>query len=216
MGRTEVSIAICTAWQNHRELEADYFAAIETGQPDQLVIVDDRSELPLPYAAARIEPGEQGGFSTANNVALGLVETDFVLFLNNDVKPLRADWLDDIRAAAEAGVMVGPLVLRNPLSDVDGKLYPYVDGWCVTMTTEDARALGGWDEAFDKAGPGYYSDNALSLKANMTPPGMTLRDLRPGLEHKGGQTGGQGPQFHYALMMNAPIFQEQVRALVKP
>ncbi len=209
------TLAICTAWQDHRELEADYFAAIEAGKPDQLVIVDDRSEQPLPYAAARIEPGESGGFSTANNRALSLVETDHVLFLNNDVRPLRPDWLDGIRAAIEPGVMVGPLVLRNPLSDVDGKLYPYIDGWCVGMTTADARALGGWDEVFDKAGPGYYSDNALSLKANMELE-MTLREVWPsvGLDHKGGQTGGVGPKFHYALMMNAPIFQEQVRAAV--
>ncbi len=207
------SIAICTPWQNHRELEADYFAAIEVGGPDQLVIVDDRSEIPLPYAAVRIEPGEPGGFSIANNIGLALVETDHVLFLNNDVKPLRPDWLDDIRAAIEPGVQLGPLILSNPLSEVDGKLYPYIDGWCAAMTTEDARALGGWDEAYDQAGPGYYSDNALSFKANTYGAGMTLRDLRPGLEHKGGQTGGSGPRFHYALMMNGPIFQEQVRAV---
>ncbi len=208
------TLAICTAWQNHRELEADYFAAIEVGGPDQLVIVDDRSDIPLPYAAMRIEPGEQGGFSTANNHALGMVECDHVLFLNNDVRPLRPDWLDDIRAAIESGVMVGPLVMANPLSEVDGKLYPYIDGWCVAMTVEDAYTLGGWDTAYDAAGPGYYSDNALSFKANTFGEGMTLRELRPGLEHKGGQTGGTGPKFHYALMMNGPIFQQQVRAVV--
>ncbi len=209
-----MTLAICTAWQNHRELEADYFAAIEIGKPDQLVIVDDRSDQPLPYAAARIEQGEQGGFSTANNLALSLVETDHVVFINNDVRPLRPDWLDQIRAAIEPGVLIGPLILANPLSQVDGKVYPYVDGWCVAMTTEDARALGGWDVAYDAAGPGYYSDNALSFKANTFGAGMTLRDLRPGLEHKGGRTGGMGPQFHYALAVNGPIFQEQVRARI--
>lgn len=203
-----MSIAVCTAWQNHPELEADYFAAIEIGKPDQLVIVDDRSATPLPYAAARID-GDTGGFSTANNLALSLVETDHVLFLNNDIRATRENWLDQIRAAVEAGVMTGPLVKRNPLSEVDGRLIPYIDGWCVAMTTEDARRLGGWDEAYDRAGPGYFSDNAFSFKANAE--GMILRNLRPGLEHKAGQTGGSGPAFHYALATNGPIFQQQVR-----
>lgn len=205
-----MTIAICTAWRDHPELEADYFAAIEVGKPDQLVVIDDRSASPLPFAAARIEPGEQGGFSTANNLGLSLVETDHVLFLNNDIAATRANWLDEIRAAVQPGVLRGPLIERNPYSLVDGKFVAYIDGWCAAMTTADARKLGGWDVRYDAAGPGYYSDNALSLKANVEKK-MILRNLRPGLEHKGGQTGGVGPQFQYALMMNAPIFQEDVR-----
>lgn len=203
------SIAVVTAWQNHLELAPDFFAAVETGKPDQLVIVDDRSEEPLPFAAARIEPGETGGFSAANNLGLTLVETDHVLFLNNDVKMLRPSWLDEIRTAVEPDVLRGPLVERNPYSMVDGVYWPYIDGWCVAMTTADARRLGGWDEQFDKAGPGYYSDNALSLHARLN--GFTLRELRPGLQHKAGQTGGVGPAFQYALMVNGPIYQQQVR-----
>lgn len=206
-----MSIAICTAWRDHLELADDYFAAVEAGKPDQLVIVDDRSETPLPFAAARIGPGEPGGFSTANNLALSLVETDHVLFLNNDVRATSATWLDEIRAAVEPGVLLGPLIDRNPLSLVDDKYWPYIDGWCLAVTTEDARKLGGWDEVYDKAGPGYYSDTALSLHARLN--GFTLRDLRPKLEHLGGQTGGVGPQFQYALMMNGPIFEAKVREL---
>lgn len=208
--RETKTIAVVTAWQDHLELADDYFAAIEAGKPDQLVIVDDRSETPLPFAAARIEPGQPGGFSTANNLGLSLVETDHVLFLNNDIKALRPQWLDEIRAALSPRVLVGPLLERHPLSVVDGKFWPYIDGWCLAATTEDARRLGGWDEAYDKPGPGYYSDTALSFHARMN--GITLRDLHPGLEHKAGQTGGVGPAFQYALMVNGPLFAEQVRA----
>jgi GT2 family glycosyltransferase len=204
-----VTLAIVTPWQDHLELEPDYFAAIEAGKPDQLVIVDDRSEQPLPFAAARIEPGQPGGFSRANNLGLTLVETDHVLFLNNDVRPLRPSWLDEIRAAVEPGVLRGPLIERNPLSLVDDVYWPYIDGWCVALTTEDARKLGGWDERYDEAGPGYYSDNALSHHARQL--GFWLRELRPGLHHKGGQTGGSGPAFEYALKVNGPLFAEQVR-----
>jgi GT2 family glycosyltransferase len=215
-----VSIAIVTPWQNHLELESDFFAAIETGKPDQLVVVDDGSDPPLPFAAVRLD--KPGGFSTATNAGLAAVETDQVLFLNNDVLLLRPGWLDEIRNAISPGVLVGPLVVNNPLSIVDGKFYPYIDGWCLGMTTADARMLGGWDEAYDTAGPAYFSDNALSLKANVTGAGMALRDLRPGLAHKAGQTGGGKPgdavsqaRFQYALAVNGQLFQEQVRAARK-
>jgi hypothetical protein len=81
----------------------------------------------------------------------------------------------------------GPLRF-DPHGNVDDVPYPYVDGWCLAMLTEDARALGGWDEAYDDAGPAYFSDNALAFQARL--PGMRLREVRPGLRHKGGQTGG--------------------------
>ena len=205
-----MSLAVVTPWRDHPELTADYFMAIEVGQPDQLVIVDDGSVEPLTFAAARIE---QGGFCTATNVGLALVETEHVLFLNNDVRPTRDDWLAEYRDAIEQGVIVGPL-RYDPHGKVDGVDYPYVDGWALGMTTEDARRLGGWDERYDDAGPGYFSDNAFSFQARVA--GLTLRELRPGLWHKGGVTGGGGPAFQHALRVNSLLFAEQVREVVKP
>lgn len=204
------SIAVVTPWKDHLELEPDFFAAVTVGKPDQLVVVDDGSDPPLGFAALRLD--ESAGFCSASNAGLALVETDAVLFLNNDVAPLRADWLDEIRAAVEAGYVIGPL-RDDPHGNVDEVGYPYVDGWCLAMTTEDARKLGGWDERYDEAGPAYFSDNAFSFRARLA--GLTLRELLPGLSHKGGQTGGVGPKFQYALAVNGPVFQEQVREALK-
>ncbi len=202
-----MSIAIVTPWRDHPELAPDYFQAVETGKPDQLIVIDDGSQEPLGFAAARIEPR---GFCGASNAGLELVETDQVLFLNNDVRMVRPDWLDQIRAAIEPDVVVGPVIRRNNLGVVD---HPYIDGWCLGMTTEDARALGGWDEIYDEAGPAYFSDNALSLVARAD--GMILRDLSPGLGHKGGQTGGQDlTLFEAALKANGKVFERQVRELI--
>ncbi len=198
-----MSIAIVTPWRDHPELAHDYFAAIEVGKPDQLVIVDDGSVEPLGFAATRIEPT---GFCGASNAGLELVETDQVLFLNNDIRPMRPNWLDQIREAIEANVMLGPLIFRNNLGPVE---HPYIDGWCAGMLTEDARMLGGWDEIYDEAGPAYFSDNALSLAARVE--GMTLRDFTPGVVHKGGQTGGADMElFAAALKANGVLFEKQV------
>ena len=200
------SLAIVTPWQNHLELADAYFAAIEAGNPDQLIVVDDRSEEPLPFAALRLE--DKGGFCTASNAGLALVETEHVLMLNNDIQALRATWLDEIRPLIESGVLLGPL-RYDPHGNVDGKPFPYIDGWCAAMLTSDARRIGGWDETYDQAGPGYFSDNALSLKARLH--GMDLVEHRPGLKHLTGTTGGHGPVFENALRVNGELYASQVR-----
>lgn len=197
------SIGIVTPWRDHLELAPDYFAAVETAKPDQLVVVDDGSDEPLEFAAVRIE---RGGFCAASNAGLEAIETDAVLFLNNDIQMKRPDWLESIRHAVEPGVAVGRLVFRNNFGVQE---YPYIDGWCLGMMTKDARRIGGWDEAYDRAGPAYFSDNALSLQARLN--GMTLRELLPGLHHKGGSTGGGGVAFGMAIAANRPLFEQQVK-----
>ncbi len=197
------SIAVCTPWRDHQELAPDYFTAIESSPPDQLIIVDDGSEEPLPFAHERIE---RSGFCGASNKALELAETDAVLFLNNDIAPFRHGWLEDIRKQIQPGVVLGMLCYLHH-GDVDGVNYPYVDGWCLAMTTEDARLIGGWDERYDEAGPAYFSDNALSFQARLK--GMTLRELRPGVRHKGGQTGGGWASG--AIGPNKELWESQVR-----
>lgn len=205
-----MTCAIVTPWRNHLELAADYFLTIDAAQPDQLVIVDDGSDPPLNFAAIRIE---QGGFCTASNAGLAIVETDMVVFLNNDVAPMRHGWLDDYRETVKPGLCVGPL-RYDKHGAVDGIEYPYVDGWALGMTTEDARRIGGWDELYDAAGPAYFSDNALSFQARLA--GLTLRELRPGVKHKGGQTGGTNlSAFEHALRTNGALFAEQVRTALR-
>jgi hypothetical protein len=200
------SLAIVTAWRDHPELRDDYFAAVEAAQPDQLVIVDDGSEPELEFAALRLAPS---GFCIANNAGLELVECDLTLFLNNDITMLRPDWLQEIRELVEPGVLVGPLRFDEH-GNVDGEVYPYADGWCLCGFTEDLRRVGGWDEAYDRAGPAYFSDNALSFKARWQ--GMRLREIRPGLHHKGGQTGGVDRElFERVLVTNGDLFRDQVR-----
>lgn len=206
-----MSLAIVTPWQNNLDLVADFFQAIEAAQPDQLVVVDDGSDPPLNFAAIRLD--RPGGFCTASNAGLALVETDMVVFLNNDVRPLRADWLAPYRRWIEPGYAVGP-IRRDPHGNVDGQPYPYVDGWALGMMTADARRIGGWDEAYDVAGPAYFSDNALSFRARMA--GMTLREVKPGLFHKGGCTGAVDRlRFEAALKANNQLFADQVREAIR-
>lgn len=204
------SVAICTAWRDHLELAPDYFAAIEVAKPDQLVVVDDGSIQPLEFAALRLD--KPSGFCTANNAGLAAVECDVTLFLNNDVAALKEDWAEEVVAQVEPGVIVAPLRF-DMHGNVDGVPYPYGDGWCLAAMTEDLRTIGGWDEAYDEAGPAYFSDNALSFRARLA--GFRIREVRPGLAHKGGRTGGVDKElFERALAANKELFAGQVRAAV--
>lgn len=202
------SIAVVTAWQNHLELASAYFEAVETGKPDQLVIVDDASIPPLEFASHRLD--SPTGFCGANNVGLAAVETDAVLMLNNDVVMTRPNWLDEIRGLLEPGVIVAPLRF-DPHGSVDGVEYPYADGWCLAAMTDDLRAIGGWNVKYDEAGPAYFSDNALTFQAVLAQ--YTVRELRPGLRHIGGQTGGvDRHRFETALAANRLLFEQEVRS----
>ena len=102
------SIAIVTPWHGHRELASDYFLAVgQRHVGDELLIVDNGSEPPLPFKCIYSE--ENLGFSGGCNVGLRHASADAVLFLNNDIAMLQPLWLEEIRAALEAGVLVGPL-----------------------------------------------------------------------------------------------------------
>ncbi len=184
------TLAICTPWRDHHELCADYFDAVkELGDRDELVIVDDASSLPLSFAKIRLE--ESRGFCGASNEGLRNATTDAVLFLNNDIAPMREGWLEDIRTKIEPGVLVGHMRF-DAHANVDGQSFPYIDGWCLAGMRDDILSLGGFDETLEE--PAYYSDNLLCLEARAA--GMTLREVRVGLRHKENVTAGPGRDPH--------------------
>lgn len=203
-------IAIVTPWHEHRELWNGYRQAVEPElqEGDELLIVDNGSSPPLEFATIYSE--QNLGFSTGCNVGLRSAQAAAVLFLNNDVELQRGGWLGEIREAIEEGVLVGPL--RNGAhADVDGRPYPYLDGWCLAGMRSDLLGLGGFDESL--AEPAYFSDNLLCLEARAR--GMTLRDLRPGLRHLENVTAGRAvePQVRAATSENHARYVARVREL---
>ncbi len=86
-----------------------------------------------------------------------------MLFLNNDVTHLASDWLQPIKDALKPGRLVGASLVTSDHTRVDGRLFPYLDGWCVAGLRQDLLDLGGWDETLEE--PAYWSDNLICLKA---------------------------------------------------
>ena len=192
---------------NHRELERGYFDALRaTGWPKHLII-DNGSDPPLPNA---VRVGWNSGYNTACNIGLEQARTDAVLFLNNDIEPRTQNWLDAITDALEPGVLVGAQLVTSPHANVDGIELPYLDGWCVGGMREDLDDLGGWYEGFE--GVGYFGDNDLSLRARAA--GMTLREVRVGLNHLRNRTAGPANENHEVSLRNQQQFKARARELL--
>ena len=199
------SILIVTPWKNKRaELERGYFAAVNCVNAEFL-IVDDGSDPPLPNGLK----SRGTGFGSTCNTGLFAAHTDAVLFLNNDIVPLAADWIEPIREALEPGVLVGANLINSPHGAVDGMPMPYLDGWCLAGMTSDLLDLGGFDESFEP--PGYYEDNDLCFRGRIE--GMTLREAQVPLRHLKNQTIGPPDQHIQAVTLrNKARFEARVRA----
>lgn len=177
------AITVVTPWWNCQELIPAYVEALDhgLGQDDRCIVVDNASDPPIRLGCADLEIHltENRGFSPACNIGLAEVETEAVLFLNNDVRMVSSDWLDTLRAHLRPGRLVGPDLIVSGHSAVDGRPIPYIDGWCVGGMTEELRAIGGWDESLEE--PSYYGDNILSVRAKAA--GMKLVQVPCGLVH---------------------------------
>ncbi len=176
------TVAIVTPWLNHRELWPDYEVAISVSNADEVWIVDNGSAPALEFATLRLETNK--GFCGGSNAGLHEARTDVVVFLNNDVSLVRADWLDRLLDALEPGTLAGPRLRRDPHTVVDGKVMPYLDGWCLAGYRDELLEIGGWDTTLDE--PGYFSDNLLCLEARAI--GLRLVETGVGLHHKRNQT----------------------------
>lgn len=207
---SDLTVAIVTPWIDHRELAQDYIDAVSVmGPRDELIVVDNGSVPPLEFAT--IHNDINRGFSGASNQGLAEASADVVVFLNNDIAMRRQDWLAQLKAAVEPGVLVGRL-RYDQHGHVDGQPMPYLDGWCLAGMRDDLLEIGGFDETLEE--PAYYSDNLLCLEARAA--GMTLRGVELGLSHKSGQTsqGSLDERVRTATLANRERYLDRARELL--
>lgn len=202
-------VSVVTPWLEHRELREQYMLTLKAGPaPDETIVVDNGSDPPLPLAKIRLD--RNAGFCGGCNAGLQAATGDVVVFLNNDVYALEQGWLARLVDAVEPGVLAGRLV-DSQHAVVDGKRFPYLDGWCLAGMREDFEALDGFDETLTE--PAYFSDNDLCLRARVA--GMTLRGVRLGIAHVGGITAGpqESGSVRRAYRANYERYAERVREL---
>lgn len=202
-------VTVVTPWFGAEELFPNYALAVEGA--DQILIVDNGSEPPLEFAAIRCE--ENAGFVEASNAGLMAASGEVVLFLNNDIIARRWDWFAKLTGAVEPGVLVGARLRYDKHGDVDGVSYPYLDGWCLAGMRDDLLALGGFWGGFQE--PAYFCDNDLCFRARLA--GMTLREIRIGLEHIQSYTThatAMDEERNDLTAANQALFRARVRAML--
>ncbi len=170
--------AIVTPWYNHLELWPDYREVIDAAEAEEVWIVDNGSSPPLDFSTMRLERNE--GFCGGSNAGLHAATTEAVVFLNNDVSLTSREWLEELLDGLEPGVLAGARFRSGAHTIVDGKVLPYLEGWCLAGMRDDLLELGGFDTTLTE--PGYFSDNLLCLEARAA--GMRLREVEVGLRHK--------------------------------
>jgi GT2 family glycosyltransferase len=200
------SISVVTPWHNHPELAPEYKHATSVLRTtDELIVVDNGSTPPL-GGAIRLE--ENMGFSPACNRGLFAAKSEAVLFLNNDIWATDSEWLEKIRGELEPGVLVGAKLRFDQHGNVNGESLPYLDGWCLAGMRDNLLELGGFDETYEE--PAYYSDNDLCFRARLQ--GMSLREVRCGIHHKGGKTSEANGHLLPSTVANRAKYESIVKA----
>jgi len=209
------SITIVTPWLGAQELLPGYWGAVgtELGDDDRVTIVDNGSLAWFKSIAAPVVGfitfNRNAGFNHANNAGLADAETDAVLFLNNDIRATAPGWLQPIRDALEPGVLVGAHLRDDRHTAVDGRVIPYLDGWCLAGRRDDLIRIGGWNEDFEE--PAYYGDNELCVRAHEA--GMELVEVPTTLRHIGNYT-SKRMDITGVSMRNRARYEKAVRELL--
>jgi GT2 family glycosyltransferase len=185
------------------------------GRPE-IVIIDNGStdtttsvlaaftkKLDLKY----IRNDKNVGFGRANNQGAKLATGDILIFLNNDVI-ISGDYITPIGKHLEqtARSITGAelLAFDTGWNVFDGKVIPYITGWCLAMTRAAFEELGGFDERYI---PGDYEDIDICYAA--TQAGYSLQPLQLPLYHLSGQTARQLPDRRAMTEKHRRLFVEK-------
>ncbi len=204
-----MTVCIVTPWFEHTELWPDYRDVIRAGDPaDEVLIVDNGSTPPLDFATLRLD--ENTGFCGGCNAGLHATRADIVVFLNNDVSVIHDNWLDRLLEPLEEGALVGARISTAAHTVVDGKVLPYIDGWCLAGYRDELLEIGGWPTGLRE--PAYFSDNLLCLEARGH--GMRLREANVGLLHKRNGSVDDVARARAATEINHARYLERARELM--
>jgi GT2 family glycosyltransferase len=131
------------------------------------------------------------GFGPANNQGARAAKGEVLIFLSNDVVA-RGDFVAPLVTlfARKPGALAGAQLLDfdTGWNCFDGKVIPYLAGWCLACTRTTWEALGGFDERYT---PCDYEDMDLSQAAQRQ--GIELVLLGLPLQHAFGQSASRLP-----------------------
>jgi GT2 family glycosyltransferase len=197
---------VITPWWDHGELLALWEQNVAMLADARIVFVDNGSQ-PATRDALRAFCARQGvtlirnetnrGFSAANNQGAAAADTEYLLFLNNDVR-IQSPPVERLVEKAERG-LAGPGPLVQELYET------YLEGWCLCLPRQALTDLGGWAEDYTL---GYWDDVDLCHRARRAGLPLTaVPEIASWIQHLGNTTGRDGRIDQIALhVKNRGIF----------
>lgn len=195
-------VDIITLVHNRADVTAEFLnrlAHADPGVPYRLTVVDNGSGIPVqrllkwwkkntrkwvPWAKYRqlnlhvIPSKVNWGFSGGNNLAAKQSHAEWLLFINNDAFPARANWVKTmIETADDCGwAAIGPI--SNAVLGLQHEVHSgkwdrvhrtkFLSGFCFLVRREAFEKVGGWDEIF------FNGDEDLDLSLRLRRAGFTL------------------------------------------
>jgi len=134
------------------------------------------------------------GFSGGNNQGLKVAESEYVLFINNDIKVLKDYWLDVMIKGTEEADLIGAICQKvkpdyekrrfeHIGTGKENEPWSYLEGWCLFAKRELFLQLYGFDMRFN---PGYSEDADLSFRVKKI--GLKIKAINLPIKHFGSKT----------------------------
>jgi len=204
--RPQASI-ICPVW-DVADMTENFLNAVlghTHKPPNEVIVIDNGSTDRTPYLLKAklkeyprrltvITNKENRGYPAALNQGLRIANGDYLVCSNNDIWFYTPDWLQQLVAPLKINKrrLVGPRYIDfNDLTEVDGKIVPYLEGWMLAFHRCLLRDVGYFCEGFS---PGWYEDADLHAKAVHRGYEIVQVENLPVL-HLYGATAIRGPHF---------------------
>lgn len=198
MAKLSVVMPVYNNWAFTRNC-ITYFNKIAGSEIDFIIVDNGSTDETKTTTKCRIRNNENRGFGYAVNQGYKATNSEYVLFLNNDImfKTSTYEWIDKfIKQAEFTGCLVGPtggyidqgFNFKYETNDPE-KPINYMSGWCLLASrkTFDKLILPGNDGPFDaKTFFCYFEDTDLGFRALKNKMSFKLYDVP--IVHIGKQT----------------------------
>lgn len=185
----------CNAILDHTKKPSNELIIVDNGSVDETPYFLKRKQKEYPDRLRIITNKENLGYPIALNQGLKIARGDYLVCSNNDIWIYSADWLRQLIAPLKINKrrFVGPKYIDyNNLTEVNGKIVPYIEGWMMAFHKIFLKEVGWICEGFS---PGWYEDADLSVRALHNGYSLVQVQNLPVL-HLYGRTALRGPHFH--------------------
>jgi len=198
----------CDAVLGHTLKPSNELIIIDNGSTDRTPYYLKARQKDYPDRLTIVTNEKNEGYPRGLNQGLLIAQSDYLVCVSNDIYFYRSDWLETLMAPLQQNKkrLVGPRYIDwNPLTEINGQMIPYLEGWMLAFHRRFLKDVGYFDEGFS---PAWYEDVDLSWRAMRHGYELVQVDTLP-VKHLYGKTALGGPHFHDVGGIGVPAVSER-------